>query len=89
MSMTLWGGLPESVWIARCALQMRQLEPKLDPSAARELAQSLLEDAWSALEPDQLAVLGPEEAAQRFASAGWVDYWSAGSAPADGALRTG
>lgn len=51
-------------------LQMRQLEPQLDPSAARELAQGLLEEAQAGVDPGELASVSPEEAADRYAS-GW------------------
>jgi len=69
MSITLWGNLPKMVWVARCAFQMRQLEPQLDPSAARELAQGLLDEAQAGLDPGGLASVSPEEAADRYARA--------------------
>lgn len=81
MSMTLWGNLPESVWVARCAVQMRQLEPTLDPDDSRELAKSLLDDASTGLAAGELALVSPEEAARRYASHGWVGYWPVTSIP--------
>ena len=74
---SLWGNLPDAVWVARCAVEMRQIEPSLDPADARELSTSLLEDARTALTPAELECVNPEEAARRYAAYGWVDFWPA------------
>ena len=74
MARTLWDRLPESAWIARCAIQLRQFDPRMDLSEAVDHAQSLLETARSGLAPEELALIRPEEAATIYATGGQVSY---------------